>query len=566
MNPSRAAYLKLSAIFEARGLMRHANSSVLTDLHATTPPRAQAARGEVCAVLQSMGFASDAASEIEPLLAAVGAADGEEFTAEERANVREMRNVIAKTRTPVHRVAVAQAAQLRRNKAMSAATAAGQRARWTDWGAFLPHLTEGLAAAKDFAAVQASTASPSASALYETMLREHAEGATLAGVDALYADLKLWVPPMAACFRGDGGGGGDATAVPSPRPETVARFTHENVTRFCTSVLQGVGYDFTRGRLEVATNNAHPFTSRNADDARVVVRLWRVGGVPDIFSTFDLTIHEAGHALAEQHRPGADSTGQLQPVSQVRCTATHESQSVFFEEFVGRDPAFQPTVSRWLTDAFGDDPAFAPDALRRRNWFGSARDGDAAAVAGAGGAEERGRVRNSATKFAQLCAIVDLERRLVTGAVAPADAPAAFAAIADEWMGGAAFRGDDDGRPMPAGARTEAAAKVLATSAAPQWAQATFGYFHAYVLAAVYGAQYEAAIRRHVGGVDAYDALLARGDLAPLAAWLRERVWAAGSRHESAEAVVLAATRRPRIDTAHYRRVLERRHFAADVA
>ena len=59
------------------------------------------------------------------------------------------------------------------------------------------------------------------------------------------------------------------------------------------------------------------------------------------------------------------------------------------------------------------------------------------------------------------------------------------------------------------------------------WYEGMFGYFPAYTLGAMAAAQLMAAAR---AAVPQMDRCLARGDLAPLSAWLRAHVHAQGSR------------------------------------
>ena len=59
------------------------------------------------------------------------------------------------------------------------------------------------------------------------------------------------------------------------------------------------------------------------------------------------------------------------------------------------------------------------------------------------------------------------------------------------------------------------------------WYDGIFGYFPGYSLGAMAAAQLMAAARREVDGLDA---ALGRGELAPLLAWLRQRVHGQGRR------------------------------------
>ena len=57
------------------------------------------------------------------------------------------------------------------------------------------------------------------------------------------------------------------------------------------------------------------------------------------------------------------------------------------------------------------------------------------------------------------------------------------------------------------------------------WSGAGIGYFPSYALGSAYGAQYLAKMRETMD----FDAVVASGDLAPIRAWLGEKIWQYGS-------------------------------------
>ena len=70
------------------------------------------------------------------------------------------------------------------------------------------------------------------------------------------------------------------------------------------------------------------------------------------------------------------------------------------------------------------------------------------------------------------------------------------------------------------------------------WSDGSFGYFPSYTLGAMYACQFYAKAREEEG----FDALAARGELAPVREWLREKIHAVGSLHPSADALCEAVT------------------------
>lgn len=100
---------------------------------------------------------------------------------------------------------------------------------------------------------------------------------------------------------------------------------------FGKSVVQNFGYDFNRGRQDMA---AHPFTiSFAAGDVRITTRIHEDYLGSALFGT----LHEAGHAMYEQ---GCDPNFDGTPIRGGTSIGVHESQSRLWENIVGRSRPF----------------------------------------------------------------------------------------------------------------------------------------------------------------------------------------------------------------------------------
>lgn len=100
---------------------------------------------------------------------------------------------------------------------------------------------------------------------------------------------------------------------------------------FCVQIASAFGYDFNRGRIDVAT---HPFAiTFNQGDVRITTRYNKNYLNPAIFGT----MHEAGHAMYEQ---GVSPTLENTPMSRGASLGVHESQSRMWENLVGRSKGF----------------------------------------------------------------------------------------------------------------------------------------------------------------------------------------------------------------------------------
>ena len=206
-----------------------------------------------------------------------------------------------------------------RTAGYSAWTAAREQQRFE---AFSPALTELLAVARAEAACHST-----GEHLYDSALEAFDPGARVATLTPMFRRL------------------GDALVTrrvrlgsrrrPKPSSLTVPEPAFEALNRV---VLDAMGYDFNRGRLDLA---AHPFTvGVHPDDVRITTRL--LSDAP--LGTLGATIHEGGHALYEQGLPAEwFGTGLCRAAG----AGLHESQSRFWENQIGRSLAF----FRWLQPA-----------------------------------------------------------------------------------------------------------------------------------------------------------------------------------------------------------------------
>ncbi|MFP4111991.1 MAG: carboxypeptidase M32 [Candidatus Woesearchaeota archaeon] len=96
--------------------------------------------------------------------------------------------------------------------------------------------------------------------------------------------------------------------------------------KFSIELAKAIGYDFSKGRLDVST---HPFT---ACYGRITTR-FNEGWLSAILST----IHESGHGMYEHNLP---KKYYGLPMGTARSYSVHESQSRFWENHIGRSREF----------------------------------------------------------------------------------------------------------------------------------------------------------------------------------------------------------------------------------
>jgi carboxypeptidase Taq len=146
----------------------------------------------------------------------------------------------------------------------------------------------------------------------------------------------------------------------------------------------------------------------------------------------------------------------------------------------------------------------------------------------------------------------ELETAMFDGTLRTADLPRVYFEKSLEYFGPSAAQTLSGGMNFKDGCMSHA-----------HWAQGRFGHASAFIVGHLYAAQFAHAIRQDLG-TDALDAALRRGDLRRVTDWLRERVWAHGSRYTTPELLVLA-TGEP-LNASHFKAHIVRRYLNGDMS
>lgn len=270
-------------------------------------------------------------------------------------------------------------------------------------------------------------------------------------------------------------------------PDLEGRFSTEQQLLLARELATAFGYDWSRGRLDLAV---HPFSSGSGDDVRITTRVVET----DPFNCFYSTIHETGHATYEQN---VNPAFRLTPLGRGASMGVHESQSRIYENQLGRSRAFCGHLYRRMVAVFGDFGV--PDA-----------DTFYAIV----NKLHAGYIRTEADEVQYNLHIIlrfELERQLISGALE-------VDALEEAWNAAfeAAFGYPVD-RPSNG---------VLQDV---HWSEGLFGYFPTYTLGNIYAGELYARLRAAVPDLDA---ALAGGDARPAVAWLAETVHRHGALHD----------------------------------
>ena len=319
---------------------------------------------------------------------------------------------------------------------------------------------------------------------YDALLDTYEPGATVAQLQPLFATLRHGLLELLAHVR----------EAASPPDDGILSQTYDKQQQlaFGDLVLQGMGYDFNRGRLDLS---AHPFTtSFHPTDVRVTTRVFE----QDLPSCLFSCIHEGGHGLYEQ--------GLLQehygtPLGEALSLGIHESQSQLWENNVGRSKAFWthffPLLQQHFPAQLG---AVSPDTFH-------------AAL---------NRVKPSlirveadeVTYNLHIMVRFEIELALIQKQVAVTDLPGLWREKMQEYLEIAPER-DADG--------------VLQDV---HWSLGALGYFSTYTLGNLYASMF---FQQACRDIPALESEIQRGNLLPLKNWLNYNIHQCGRQYSAAD-------------------------------
>jgi carboxypeptidase Taq len=324
-------------------------------------------------------------------------------------------------------------------------------------------------------------------------------GVRASSVRALFAELRRELVPLVEAITG--AAPVDARCLHQQFPE------HEQLA-FGAVLAAEFGYDPVRGRQDTTH---HPFMTKfSLGDVRITTRV----RTDDLSEALFSTLHEAGHALYEQH---IDRAFEATPLAHGASLGVHESQSRLWENLVGRSLPFWRGQYPRLQDAFPAQLGRVPlDTFYR-----------------AINRVARSPIRTAADEVTYCLHVImrfDFELELLEGRLAVADLPEAWRERARTDLG-ATPANDADGCLQDV-----------------HWYDGHVGgAFQSYALGNLMSAQFfEAALRAHPEIPQEIEA----GRFEALRRWLAANIYVHG-RARSPEELVLGATGRP-LSTAPY--------------
>ncbi|MFC0188608.1 carboxypeptidase M32 [Fictibacillus aquaticus] len=307
---------------------------------------------------------------------------------------------------------------------------------------------------------------------YNTLLDMYEPGITVEILDDVFSKLRESIVPLLQ------------KVTDAPQPETKFLFEHfpkEKQKEFSLHVLKEMGYDFNSGRLD---ETVHPFAiGLNPGDVRVTTKYMENDFRTAVFGT----IHEGGHALYEQNI-SQELIGT--PLCSGTSMGIHESQSLFWENFIGRHKGFWKNHYSMLQQCGGSqfNGVELDDYYRAINIV------------------EPSLIRIEADEMTYPLHVIvryEIEKGLFNDEIEVKDLPRIWNEKMNEYLG---VTPDSD------------ANGVLQDV---HWSGGSFGYFPSYALGYIYAAQLKNAM---IEAMPDFDQMVEQGNLLPIKQWLTENI------------------------------------------
>jgi carboxypeptidase Taq len=326
--------------------------------------------------------------------------------------------------------------------------------------------------------------------VYDPLLDLYEEGATAADATAMYEALK---GPQVALVKA-------IAECPPPNDSFLfGDWDPKKQSEFTEMLVQAIGFDFNRGRQDVAP---HPFcTGFSVGDIRLTTRFQDYLGT-SVFGS----LHEAGHGMYEQ---GSPMEWDRTPLAGGVSLGVHESQSRTWENIVGRSKSFWKYFLPKLQETF---PEFKSVSLN--DFYRAINKVNPSLIRVE--ADECTYNMHTMTRF-------ELECDILSGKLAIKDVPDAWNAKYEAYLG---VTPDSDAN----GCLQDV-----------HWSGGLIGYFPTYTMGNLLSYQFWTALQKDLGDTDA---MFEKGDFAPVLNWLREKIYSQGKRYTPKE-LVMRVTGKP---------------------
>ncbi len=336
-----------------------------------------------------------------------------------------------------------------------------------DFEMFAPYLERIVAFNRKFAGYYNPEMLP-----YDALLNEFEEGLNMQTLDNFFAKLREVIVPLIAKIQ---------TAEPIDDSFLYKAYPVALQRQFSDYLMNVMGMD--RSHCGIGESE-HPFTTNfNNKDVRITTHYQENNLVSSMFSV----IHEGGHALYEL---GADDCYNYTALAGGVSMSIHESQSRFYENFIGRSAAFIHVIFPKIQELFPEQMEGVTEEMFFR----------------AVNRAKPSLIRTEADELTYANHIMvryEIEKQLIAGTLEVRDVPAEWNRMYKEYLG----------QDVPC--NRQGCLQDI------HWAGGAIGYFPSYALGSAYGAQMLHKMQEDLGDIWAD---VGKGDLSKVTGWLREHI------------------------------------------
>ena len=318
---------------------------------------------------------------------------------------------------------------------------------------------------------------------YNALLDRFEEGVTTDDVDKVFSPLQSELKAILTKVLAAG-------KFPSSHPLEAISYEEPAMKRVNEDALKLLRMPEKTFRMDIST---HPFTtSMSIEDVRITTRYEGKDFKASLFST----VHESGHAIYELQ---IDRSLNYTPLARGTSLGVHESQSRFWENFVGRSREFIKRVYPSLKANLPFVSGYSEDEVYR--YVNSVRPS---------------LIRVDADELTYNFHIMlryELEKKLIGGEMEVAEAPSVWNDLMEKYVG---VRPRDDAEGMLQDVH---------------WSGGLIGYFATYSLGNVIAGMFYNRIQKDLD----FKATVAGAELGRIKDWLKERLHKYGATYSPKE-------------------------------
>jgi len=492
-----SAYQQLESIFKKTHHLNHLHAIVSWDEAVMMPPGGGDARAEALGTLSSISHETITQPQTADWLEQAN--QDNSLNNWQKANLKWMAKKY-KNATCIPAELVRQITQA----SITCEQAWRQMKADNNWKDFAPLLEKTLNLVKESAAIRADSFKQSP---YDILIDDFSSEINQAIIDPIFTELKATLPAI--------------TQQAQERQKQISiikptgKFPIDKQRELSKALMQAIGFDFNRGRLDVSH---HPFCGGVSEDVRITTRY----NENEFISSAMAICHETGHARYEQDLP---TEWLHQPVGQIHSMALHESQSLLIEMQACRSREFMDFLAPLAQQFFGEQEAINPDNLYHLYTH-----------------VKPDFIRVDADELTYPLHVIlryELEKQLIEGNLLVKELPAAWNELMQKYLG---INPKDN--------------YALGVMQDVHWPSGAFGYFPAYTLGAIIAAQLFAKAKIEYPDIPQQ---LAQGNFSHLYEWLKNNVHSKASSLSTQE-LLTQATGNP-LSAENYLQHIQKRYI-----